>query len=312
MNYELRIKNYFVPLQQKKLLLMRSAVIGIIVSLLLVVGCTQPERRQLPVEGNAVYYWRTDFRLDSTELAFLNDYHVKRLYCRYFDVVGNRPEGPMPNATVTFSSPVPAGIEMVPTVFITEDCMHRPCDSLARLIVDRILQMNETHDIMGVKEIQIDCDFTARSRKTYYRFLEQVRSEAKKHRLALSTTIRLHQLSMPEPPADYGVLMLYNTRDPQHADTRNPILDIRDVKPYVRYLKDYPLPLGAAYPVFLWQRDIHGVHLHHQADMKDIIAVKQAVEQERDDLKQLIITYHLSTENIHRYTPNDYEKIYHH
>ena len=291
---------------------MRSAVIGIIVSLLLLVGCTQPERRQLPVEGNAIYYWRTDFRLDSTELAFLNDYHVKRLYCRYFDVVGNRPEGPMPNATVTFSSPVPAGIEMVPTVFITEDCMHRPCDSLARLIVDRILQMNETHDIMGVKEIQIDCDFTARSRKTYYRFLEQVRSEAKKHQLALSTTIRLHQLSMPEPPADYGVLMLYNTGDPQHADTRNPILDIRDVKPYVRYLKDYPLPLGAAYPVFLWQRDIHGVHLHHQADMKDIIAVKQAVEQERDDLKQLIITYHLSTENIHRYTPNDYEKIYHH
>lgn len=291
---------------------MRSAVIGIIVSLLLLVGCTQPERRQLPVEGNAVYYWRTDFRLDSTELAFLNDYHVKRLYCRYFDVVGNRPEGPMPNATVTFSSPVPAGIEMVPTVFITEDCMHRPCDSLARLIVDRILQMNETHDIMGVKEIQIDCDFTARSRKTYYRFLEQVRSEAKKHQLALSTTIRLHQLSMPEPPADYGVLMLYNTGDPQHADTRNPILDIRDVKPYVRYLKDYPLPLGTAYPVFLWQRDIHGVHLHHQADMKDIIAVKQAVEQERDDLKQLIITYHLSTENIHRYTPNDYEKIYHH
>ena len=291
---------------------MRSAVIGIIVSLLLLVGCTQAERRQLPVEGNAVYYWRTDFRLDSTELAFLNDYHVKRLYCRYFDVVGNRPEGPMPNATVAFSSPVPAGIEMVPTVFITEDCMHRPCDSLARLIVDRILQMNETHDIMGVKEIQIDCDFTARSRKTYYRFLEQVRSEAKKHQLALSTTIRLHQLSMPEPPADYGVLMLYNTGDPQHADTRNPILDIRDVKPYVRYLKDYPLPLGAAYPVFLWQRDIHGVHLHHQADMKDIIAVKQAVEQERDDLKQLIITYHLSTENIHRYTPNDYEKIYHH
>lgn len=289
-----------------------KAVIGIVLALLLMAGCTQPVRRPLPVEGNAVYYWRTDFKLDSTELTFLNTYHVKRIYCRYFDVVGNRPEGPMPNASVTFSSPVPDGIEMVPTVFITEDCMHRPADSLARLIVNRIVQMNETHDIMGVKEIQIDCDFTARSRKTYYSFLEQVRAEAKKHQLTLSTTIRLHQLSMPEPPADYGVLMLYNTGDPKDSEKRNPILDIRDVMPYVHNLHDYPLPLAAAYPVFLWQRDIHGVHLHHQADIKDILAVKETVEKERDDLKQMIITYHLSTENIHRYTPDNYEKIYHH
>ena len=283
----------------------------ILIAVLLIVACST-ERKTLPTEGNAVYYWRTDFRLDSTEQAFLDTFHIQRIYCRYFDVVGNRPEGPMPNATITFSSQVPDGIEIVPTVFITEDCMHQPADSLAHLIVQRIVQMNETNDIAGVREIQIDCDFTMRSRNIYYSFLQQVRKEAVKHSLTLSTTIRLHQLSMPEPPVDYGVLMLYNTGDPQKFEERNPILDIRDVKPYVHYLHDYQLPMAAAYPVFLWQRSIYGIHIEHEADMKDIMAVKQAVESERADLRQLILTYHLSNGNIHRYTHNDYEKIYRH
>jgi len=245
-------------------------------------------------------------------MAFLDTFHIQRIYCRYFDVINDKAAGALPNATITFSSEIPNGKQLVPTVFIMEDCMHHPSDSLARLIVDRIVQMNETNDIKGVSEIQIDCDFTARSREAYYNFLQKVRDEAKYHGLSLSTTIRLHQLSMPEPPADYGVLMLYNTGDPQKFEQRNPILDIRDVKPYIHYLKDYPLPMAAAYPVFLWQRDIHGVILEHIADMKDITAVKEAVEQERDDLRQFILTYHLSTNNIKRYNKECYEKIYSH
>ena len=106
--------------------------------------------------------------------------------------------------------------------------------------------------------------------------------------------------------------MLYNTGDPTAFNGRNPILDIRDVAPYLRYLPDYPLPLAAAYPVFLWSRTIRGIHVEHTAATKDIFEVKQAVEDRRDDLRQLIITYHLSTENIHRYKPEEYEKIFNH
>ncbi len=218
----------------------------------------------------------------------------------------------MPNATIRFADQVPQDLEIIPTIYITENCMHQHHDGLVRRMVERILQINQTNDVSGVKEIQIDCDYTARSRKVYYDFLSEVRAEAKKNGLRLSTTIRLHQLSMPEPPADYGVLMLYNTGDPQKFQERNPILDIRDVQPYLRYLSDYPLPLAAAYPVFRWQRTIYGVHIEHTVEASEILHVKQVVEQKRPELRHTIITYHLDNENINQYNTKEYEAIYRH
>ena len=287
---------------------------------LLMVGCSQQQREPLP-EGNAVYYWRTDLRLDSTERAFLAQYHIRKVYCRYFDVVMN--DGatePKPNATITFSDTLPEGVEIVPTVYITEDCMHQPHEGLAEKIVKRILQMNETNGIHGVHEIQIDCDYTANSRQTYYAFLSSVGtvlSESAEDSLRtvpteLSTTIRLHQLAMPAPPVDYGVLMIYNTGDPRNFMERNPILDIRDVMPYVKRLDDYPLPLAAAYPVYQWVREIHSVRVEHTVEAEEILRVKRAVEKERPDLSRNVITYHLDKDNINRYKPETYEEIYHH
>ncbi|MBQ8458327.1 MAG: hypothetical protein IJ540_12075 [Prevotella sp.] len=282
-----------------------------ICTVLLMMACKCDESS--PIEaGNSAYFWRTEFLLDSTERAFMKQYQMKKLYCRYFDVVMDEQQGPMPNATITFRDSIPEGIEIVPTVFITENCMHQKPDGLAEKIVQRILQMNETHDIKGVKEIQIDCDFTAKSRKNYYEFLDSLNSQLKTLNLKLSTTIRLHQLSMRVPPVDYGVLMLYNTGHPMKFMERNPILDMRDVAPYLRYLEDYDLPMGAAYPIFLWHRKIQGVDIEHMADEEEILKVKTAVEKERPELERLILTYDLAKDNINRYKPETYEKIYSH
>ena len=275
---------------------------------LLVTGCRQQEMME---EENAVYYWRTEWQLDSTELAFLKQYHIQKVYCRYFDVVMND-SVPVPNATMTFDDQVPEGMEIIPTIYITEDCMHQRHEGLAHKLVSRVLKMNETNDVKDVKELQIDCDYTSRSLRIYYDFLSEVRKEAATHGLRLSTTIRLHQLSMPEPPVDYGVLMIYNTGDPRNFMERNPILDFRDVQPYLRNLDDYPLPLAAAYPVYLWQRTIHGVHVEHEVTAEEILRVKEAVEQKRPQLKRTILTYHLDKDNINRYKPKTYEAIYHH
>lgn len=276
---------------------------------LLCIGCSQQKQRELP-EGNAVYYWRTDLRLDSTERAFLQQYHINKVYCRYFDVVMND-EGtePKPNATISFSDTLPSDIEMIPTIYITEDCMHQKHEGLAEKIVKRIQQMNETNDIPGVREIQIDCDYTSKSRKTYYEFLKEVKQAWKN---SLSTTIRLHQLSMETPPVDYGALMVYNTGDPRNWETRNPILDYRDVYPYLKNLDKYQLPLATAYPVFQWIRNIQGVRLEHTVEASEILKVKAALEKERPDLSRSIITYHLDKDNINRYKPKTYEEIYHH
>ena len=274
---------------------------------LLMTGCS--ERQEL-TEGNAVYFWRTDLRLDSTEWTFLQRYHINKVYCRYFDVVIDE-EGaePKPNATIGFSSTLPDSIELIPTIYITEDCMHQAHQGLAEKIVKRIRQMNETNDIKHVSEIQIDCDYTSKSRKNYYEFLKEVKQAWGQ---TLSTTIRLHQLSMEAPPVDYGVLMVYNTGDPRKWEERNPILDIRDVQPYLKRLDSYPLPLAAAYPVYQWVRMIRNIRIEHTVGADEILRVKEAVEKERSSLKNVIVTYHLDKDNINRYKPETYEEIYHH
>ena len=279
--------------------------------LLVAVMMTGCQHSDMPQE-NAVYYWRTEWRTDSVERAFLQQYHINKIYCRYFDVVMNSDGEPMPNATIRFAQGQLANIKLIPTIFITEDCMHKAHNGLAKKLVDRIVQMNETNDMTGVDELQIDCDYTARSRKTYYDFLQAVRDEAKKHGMQLSTTIRLHQLSMPVPPVDYGVLMIYNTGDPNKFNERNPILDIRDVQPYLRYLADYELPLAAAYPTFRWIRNYQNLHLEHTVEPDEILKVKEVIEKKRPKLRNTILTYHLDKDNINHYKPETYEAIYHH
>ena len=279
-----------------------------LLAVLLTTGCKQSE---MPQE-NAVYYWRTEWRTDSVERAFLQQYHINTVYCRYFDVVLNNDGEPIPNATIRFVQGQQEGLKLIPTVFITENCMHQPHKGLAKKLVDRIVQMNETNDINGIDELQVDCDYTARNRKNYYDFLQQVRDEAQKHGMQLSTTIRLHQLAMPIPPVDYGVLMIYNTGDPNKFNERNPILDMRDVEPYLRYLADYELPLAAAYPTFRWIRNFEGVHLEHTVEADEILKVKAAMEKKRPELRHTILTYHLDKDNINHYKPETYEAIYHH
>jgi hypothetical protein len=293
-------------------------IIAGVTALLMTAGCMN-HRSQSDYEiqeGNAVYYWRTDLRLDSTERAFLKQHHINKVYCRYFDVVmsDDSVAEPKPNATITFSDTLPDDIEIIPTVYITEDCMHQKHEGLAEKIVKRIAQMNETNDIRNVSEIQIDCDYTLKSRKTYYQFLEDIShfSSLTTPFSTLSTTIRLHQLSMEAPPVDYGVLMIYNTGDPRKWTERNPILDYRDVYPYLERLDQYPLPLAAAYPVYQWVRDIQGVRVEHTVEAEEILRVKTAMEQERKNLSRSIITYHLDKDNINRYKAETYEEIYHH
>jgi hypothetical protein len=281
--------------------------------LLLIVLSSCNSRESLNDE-NAVYYWRTEWRLDSLERSFLSRYDVRRVYCRYFDVVIDDTDDsdPHPNATISFVDSVPSDLEIIPTVYITEACMHRRHEGLAEKVVRRLVQMNETHDVVGVKEIQMDCDYTVQSRQLYYDFLADVRCIAADHGLRLSTTIRLHQLSMPVPPVDYGVLMIYNTGDPRRFEERNPILDLRDVQPYLRYLDDYQLPLAAAYPVYEWVRTISGVHITHEVEADEILNVKSAVEAERDDLRHTILLYHLDADNIQRYENETFDAIYCH
>ena len=69
--------------------------------------------------------------------------------------------------------------------------------------------------------------------------------------IALSSTIRLHQLRDDCPPVDRGVLMLYNTGAIKSSQTENSILSYADVVPYLKKYS-YQKPLDFAYPAFAW------------------------------------------------------------
>lgn len=300
------------------------------ICLMVLSSCTPAATRRVTSSPRAMYYWRTTFEPDSAELAFLRQHHIGRLYLRYFDVAINEQHQVVPVGTCTFAAQQPDGVEVVPTVFIVENCLWQKTAGLAAKIVKRVLQMSETNDIGPVKEVQIDCDYTLRSRERFYDLLQQMRTELRKHGIALSATIRLHQLRMPPPPVDEGVLMLYNTGDVTRRSDHNPILDMRDVAPYVRYLSDYQLPLTAAYPLFEWKVMFHhdtfrhiaynsvdeqcklkgDTLIHWQCTADDIVRVKEAVEKERKDLGSRVTLYHLDHQLLNHFKKEDYEKIF--
>ena len=277
----------------------------------------------------SVYYWSTVLDIDSTKQAFIDRHGISRMYVRYFDVVTGEDGSPVPNATLRFSTGVPQGVEVVPAVYIVNECMAADTAGLAGLILKRILQMNATNDIGGVKEIQIDCDWTRRTRQRYFGFLRTLRAMAAERGVKVSATIRLHQLAEGAPPVDRGVLMMYNTGDFTDISCQKPILDTRDAAPYLRHLAGYGLKLAAAYPIYSWRILFRGgryVGIMHRDDdlpvlpgdsivtrapsLDDITTAAGAVGSRRPDANSEIILFDLSRQNATRFKPDDYEKIF--
>ncbi|MDE6395843.1 MAG: hypothetical protein K2K84_01060 [Muribaculaceae bacterium] len=222
-------------------------------------------------EKNAVYYWKTVFSPDSLDRDFLKKHDIGRIYLRMFDVAADVRESPIledrviPNATVRISdedygylNDSLSHIEFVPVVYITLDAlktMEGYEEVLASNIVSRVDNMCAYNSLPLVKEIQLDCDWTQSTERSFFALCDSVRSNIRRRDIPwrLSSTIRLHQLSRPVPPVDNGVLMVYNTGSFDNPDAKNSIIDREDVEPYLRHLANYPLHLDVAYPTYSWQ-----------------------------------------------------------
>lgn len=244
-------------------------------------GCRRPPVLDDP--KTSVYFWRTVLRLDSTERRFLQQHGVQRMYVRFFDIVMRNGE-PMPNATLRVNDTLPDGLDIVPTVFMTENCLRSDTSAealhtLAQRIVKRITTMCTTNDLPEPTQMQMDYDWTRTTANAYFRLLENLRTLLADKGMRLSVTIRMHQLSMPPPPADYGVLMVYNTGSVQHLSDRNPVLDYRDAQPFLSKVGRYNLPLCAAYPCYSWQVLYRGTtfkSLLHGANLDDTLVYRPA------------------------------------
>lgn len=253
-----------------KHLLLTIAILGVMLA-----TCSHKESGDEPPaeiheELPSVYYWKTVFHLDSSEMDFVKRHRVGRIYLRMFDVsvdpystVGG--DNTFPNASVKIDLPDYSLIgdslhdkEFVPVVFITLDALKAKKwkeGTLARNIVTRVRNMCEYNELPNVGELQLDCDWTPSTEQSFFNLCDSVKDAIEELKLPwrLSSTIRLHQLAREAPPVDNGVLMVYNTGSYNDPDARNSILSMKDVAPYLKHLPGYPLHLDVAYPTYSWQ-----------------------------------------------------------
>jgi hypothetical protein len=239
-------------------------------------SCSQPHSKKITL---AYYFWRMG-EPTGEERKFLKEHQVEKLYVHLLDVDWSPIQGPVPvtsnemqltnNALKQYDA-FPK--ELVPVIFITNktfeliDTLDIPL--LAKRLVRRCLPAYDAEDIayeerhfiksskgtIMPKEIQIDCDWTTKTKGKYFHFLREV-NKLLPDNVLLSATVRLHQYKYPAktgvPPVDRGMLMLYNISDPKKYGQANSIFDEKKTASYFNSNKPYPLPLDIVLPAWSW------------------------------------------------------------
>lgn len=220
-------------------------------------GCVSAGDDVTP-SGNAMYYWRTKFSLSAAERRFLSDHDVETIYVKFFDVVADG-DKMRPEATLLFADSFPRGVEIVPVVFIDSRAFRKatPPRDLASMILERVDAMMTANGYKPASELQLDFDWTETNREDYFKILSALADLLHSDGRRISATVRLHQLTQPPPPVDYGSLMVYNTGNFSNYAERNSILSTTSVKPYIKHLKSYGLPLTTALPIYSWNLLFH-------------------------------------------------------
>ncbi|MEM9929887.1 MAG: hypothetical protein AAF840_08725, partial [Bacteroidota bacterium] len=198
------------------------------------------------------YHWETILAPDSTAKKLLSNYACDRLYVKAFDVAwqASRPE---PTALVQMRDTT-ALPTLVPVVFITNEVFKNEPQAQLIDLADNIVGLVEELFPADFPELQIDCDWTARTQVPYFVFLKAV--QARLGPRALTCTVRLHQYrdvkEQGVPPVTRATLMAYNVGDLNLWATDNSIIDTTILKHYLAGTAPYPIQLDLALAVYDW------------------------------------------------------------
>jgi hypothetical protein len=245
----------------------------LVITLLLLgfVQCSQNQKNQ-----RAFFYWKTNFVLTEQEKLLSAELGVKKFYIRFFDVDWSsmRNEAvPLGIINTWHSQRFPE--EFIPCVFITNTVMlkssREQLDTLASRIYRKVNEISESlinnqqwspDSAWVVKnglvkqnwhEIQIDCDWTEKSKGNYFYFLSKMKEYANGKQI--SATLRLWQLKYQQkagiPPADRVMLMCYSTGNPGEYQIENSIATFSAIKPYIQG-QEYVIPVDFALPIYNW------------------------------------------------------------
>ncbi len=221
---------------------------------ILLISCKQ--KREV---NTSFYFWKTVYQQNNTEQSYLQHFKSKQLYVRIMDVDRDLDGEPMPVAPISFRNKIPEHIDIIPVVFIVNDLLKNTSDAALKEMAKNIMRfVNGKVSQAGKQtytELQIDCDWTATTRQTYFTLLKEIKLLNKDK--PLSATLRLHQLKNQEksgiPPVDKVLLMCYNMGNLRKYGTENSILDVKELEKYVdKNLGYYPMPIDIGLPLFSW------------------------------------------------------------
>ncbi len=218
------------------------------------------------------YYWRTKVHFSEKEKEALKELRVNTLYVRFFDVdLSDDTHQPVPFGVVDSLNVLPVDLSIIPVVYITNRTFLKLKEAAVVTLAEQVV-----HKVNGLRknysELQIDCDWSEKTKQQYFNFLKKVKELCPAH-TKLTATIRLHQVKYPLktgiPPVDGGMLMFYNMGNLRKYDGSNSIFDAEIARKYTSYIKGYILHLDVALPIFRWY-----VH-YRNGNIQGLITKKQ-------------------------------------
>jgi hypothetical protein len=224
--------------------------------LVLMAACHQQVPRKV---APAFYYWKQTWTGNSKELQYAQQLPAKRLYIKLFDVdIDEVTKAPVPVAIFRQAAPFPPGVDIVPVVFLMNEVWAHADSTLAGKVAKLMSELCDSMPGVHIPEIQLDCDWTQRSRDAYFSFIQQIKQTPFFRNRSVSATIRMYQVKYAVrtgvPPVDKGLLMCYNMGDLRKPGAHNSILDLEVMESYLgeHRVARYPLPLDIALPLFEW------------------------------------------------------------
>jgi len=177
------------------------------------------------------------------------------------DVDTDRAGQPVPVSPIIFKSPLPSSVKIVPVVFIVNDMLRSNDTTQLKTLAAHIIRFVDAKIKQAGKrdyqELQVDCDWTAKTRDPYFFLLRQLSKTTSARHQLLSATLRLHQLKNQQssgiPPVGRVMLMCYNMGNLRKYGSQNSILELSELKKYLGPdLTAYPLPEDIGLPLFNW------------------------------------------------------------
>lgn len=248
--------------------------------LLLTTACVKPRKTVIP----AFYHWKSYISWHSDgQDGMAAEIGIQRLYVKWMDIDWTTLQGAVP-IQVTNGYLSDTVRDIVPVVYITnsvfKNCTQEELQILADRIIQKLSQPTQKFRLFyrqEIRELQVDVDWTATTRDAYFYFLEYLKKQM--GNIRLSVTIRLYQYKYRKesgvPPADRGMVMLYNMSNPREFSEVNSIMDIETAKKYL-IRKKYPLPVDLALPFFQW-----GIAYR---DDKFLVLINDLGEREADQM----------------------------